>query len=83
MDAKFIVTVALCYFDIHNSRPDGFGEIIIAAVVTLIVFVLFFYLIYGIMSLLKISGDDVEDRRIKAFWVNAAISIALNFLIYM
>ena len=80
-DPKAIVAFFLCCFDIRSMRPDGFGEIIIAAVVALIGFVLLFYLIYGVMSLLKISGEDVADRRSKAFWVNAAITVALNLLV--
>jgi len=80
-DAKAFVAFILCCFDIRSMQPDGFGEIIISAVVTLVVFVLLFYLIYGVMSLLKISGEDVSDRRSKAFWVNAVITIALNLLV--
>ena len=78
---KFFAAFILCSFDIRSMQPDGFGEIIIAAVVALIGFVLLFYLIYGVMSLLKISGEDVADRRSKAFWVNVAITVALNLLV--
>lgn len=80
-DPKALVAFFLCTFDIRSMQPDGFGELIIAAVVALIGFVLLFYLIYGVMSLLKISGEDVANRRSKAFWVNAVITFALNFLV--
>lgn len=82
MNAKGWIAVALCAIDIHYARPHEFGEVIGASVGTLIGFVLLYYIIYGIMSLLKVSGDDIDDRRTKAFWVNAAISTALNFMLY-
>ena len=78
---KFFATLILCCWDIRSMQPDGLGEILIAAVVALIGFVLLFYLIYGIMSLLKISGEDTYSRRVKAFWVNVVITVALNLLV--
>lgn len=82
INAKGWVAVALCVVDIHYAAPHGFMEVAITSIVTLIGFVLSFYIIYGIMSLLKVSGEDTEDRRTKAFWVNAAISTVLAFLVY-
>ncbi len=80
MNMKGLVAFALCLFDIHFAKPNGFDELIITAIITFAVFVLGFYLIYGIMSLLKVSGEDTKNRRSIAFWINAAISTGINLL---
>ena len=82
LNAKGFVAIGLCAVDIYHCAPQDFSELLIVSIVTFVMFVLFFYIIYGIMSLLKVSGDDKTDRHSKAFWVNAAISTVLSFLVY-
>lgn len=79
-DTKLGITTLLCFFDIRLYEPHGFGEYLIASIITLITFVVIYYVIYGIMSVLKISGENVADRHSKAFWGNLIISMALTFI---
>lgn len=74
---KFMAVFGLCGMDIRFAAPQDFGELLIASISTLIGFVLFYYVIYGIMSLLKVSGNDIAARHSKAFWVYVVISIIL------
>lgn len=74
---KNMAVFGLCYMDIRFAAPQDFGELLIASIGTLIGFVLFYYVIYGIMSLLKVAGDDIAARHSKAFWVYVVISIIL------
>lgn len=74
---KWIGVFGLCNMDIRFAAPQDFGELFMASIGTLIGFVLFYYVIYGIMSLLKVAGDDIAARHSKAFWVYVVISIIL------
>ena len=46
-------------------------------------FVVFFYIIYGIMTLIKVAGEDTIARREKAFWVDFGINALLSVMILM
>ena len=81
INIKGILTFVLCGFDIKSSNPWDYSELIIAGLAVAVGFTMFFYIFYGIMSLLKVSGDDVQDRRSKAFWVNAVLSLLAIFAV--
>ena len=82
LNLKGIITIILCGVDIFYALPEDLEELIAISVGALIGYVLFFYIIYGVMSLLKASGDNLEERRTTAFWVNAILSTALCFWAY-
>ena len=74
--------VGLFCIDIVMGNPVDAFELAIFALSEFLFFVVVFYIIYGIMSLLKVAGEDTADRRRKAFWINFALSILLTIGVY-
>lgn len=52
-------------------------DLAIFAVFQIICFVIIFYIVYGIMSLVKSHGGNTTERRISAAWANVLINFVL------
>ena len=56
-----------------NTAVFGVGEVI--------GFIIFFYIVYGIMSLFKVYGNNAKTRRHTAGWLTVVLSFMCIFLL--
>lgn len=73
----------LSWEDLIADRPSTFEFIIEAVVfdvIEILMFVVVFYIAYGIMSAAKVSGNDEKARRNIAGWVTVVLSFILIFI---
>ena len=69
--------------ELTADRPSTFEFIIEAVVfdvIEILMFVVMFYIAYGIMSAAKVSGNDEKARRNIAGWVTVVLSFILIFI---
>ena len=84
LNSKGLAVLALAVVDfISIGHVKNFGELIGLCLGTFLFFVVFFYIIYGIMTLIKVAGEDTIARREKAFWVDFGINALLSVMILM
>ena len=84
LNSKGYGVLALAVIDfISMGKIRNVGELIGVCLGTLIIFVVLFYIIYGIMSLMKVGGEDTIARREKAFWINFGINALLSVMMLM
>lgn len=84
LNSKGFGMLALALMDfISVGKIKNVGELIGVCLGTLIIFVVLFYIIYGIMSLFQVAGEDTIARREKAFWINFGINALLSVMMLM
>lgn len=69
--------------DLIADRPSTFEfiiEAIVFDVIEILMFVVVFYIAYGIMSAAKVNGNDEKARRNSAGWVTVVLSFILIFI---
>lgn len=66
----------------YNGQPTGdfVVNLIAFSIGEIIGFIIMFYIIYGIMSLVNANGSDVTSRRNTAGWINVGLSILFTFV---
>ncbi len=79
--AEFSYTVNVGGFEsLQNSKDisvDAVLEVAIFTVAQIVGFVIFFYVIYGILSLVNFHGNNEQARRNTAIWITVAIDLFL------
>ena len=76
------VTWVTFYVDSLMSGISDIEDVIAVTIGNVIGFVIFFYIIYGIMSAVGVNSNDESARRNTACWINVIIGLVLSFLIY-
>lgn len=78
-----LASYILSWEDLTADRPSTFEFIIEAVVfdvIEILMFVVVFYIAYGIMSAAKVNGNDEKARRNSAGWVTVVLSFILIFI---
>ncbi len=78
LNSKGLAVLALSVVDfISFGKVKEVGELIGLCLGTFLFIVVFFYIIYGVMALIKVAGEDTIARREKAFWTSFGINALL------
>ncbi len=84
LNSKGLAVLALAVGDfISIGHVKNFGELIGLCLGTFLFIVVFFYIIYGVMTLIKVAGEDTVARREKAFWTSFGINALFSIMILM
>lgn len=84
LNSKGLAVLALAVVDfISFGKVKEVGELIGLCLGTFLFIVVFFYIIYGVMTLIKVAGEDTVARREKAFWISFGINALFSVMILM
>ena len=77
--SSYLISLGDLTYD-RQPLSEFITNTVIFSILEIIGFVIFFYIIYGIMSAAKANGNDEKARRTSAGWVTVVLNLVLTFI---